>query len=458
MMTKKMSWEKLLSNKRLGDTNRKQHDPGRDHFQQDFDRIVFSSAFRRLQDKTQVFPLSESDYVRRRLTHSLETSCVGRSLGHMVGNAIIKKYNLGDKFAPSHFGSIVASACVAHDLGNPPFGHSGEDAIKQWFQNEDGSKYIKSFEGSKKEDFINYEGNAQGFRLLTRLMHAPNEGGMKLTCATLAAFMKYPRCSCVSIKSDLNVSSKKHGFFEAERKYFEEVADEVGLISRGERDAWWCRHPLAYLVEAADDICYGIVDLEDGVRLGHLPYQDAEAALLPICDDRSLIERLGKIYRDKEKIELLRAKSINALISQVVDVFIANEDDLLSGNFLVSLVSRITYSEYFKKVIEIDRSRIYTARPVIEIEAAGFDVISGLLSAFVGAVEDVAQNGEKASKRSQKIIQLVPGQFIGVGIKPNPDTDPYTRLLKITDFVSGMTDSYAVSLYKKITGISLPVG
>ncbi len=458
MTAEKMNWEKLLSNKRLGDMDRKKHDPGRDHFQQDYDRIVFSSAFRRLQDKTQVFPLSESDYVRRRLTHSLETSCVGRSLGLMVGNTIIKKYHLQNKFAPSHVGSIVASACVAHDLGNPPFGHSGEDAIRLWFH-EDGSKYIKEFKGDKKEDFLNYEGNAQGFRLLTRLMHAPEEGGMKLTCATLAAFMKYPRSSCISIKpsGSRDVSAKKHGFFEAERKYFEEVASEVGLISRGGGDAWWYRHPLAYLVEAADDICYGIVDLEDGVRLGHFPYLEAEAALLSICDD-SVKQRLKKIDDNKEKIELLRAKSINVLVSQVVDVFIANEEEILSGNYQASLIKSIKHSKYYDKVIEIDRSCIYTARPVIEIEVAGFDVISGLLSAFVAAVEDVAKNGEQASQRSQKIIQLVPKQFIGPGVEPVPDGDSYARLLKMTDFVSGMTDSYAVSLYKKITGISLPTG
>lgn len=455
-----MKWMKLLSNKRLGTVERNEHDYARDDFQRDFDRIVFSSAFRRLQDKTQVFPLSESDYIRKRLTHSLETSCVGRSLGHMVGKEIIEKYKLKN-LLPSHFGSIVASACVAHDIGNPPFGHSGEDAIQHWFAKGDsGSQYLKLLNPKHKNDFLQYEGNAQGFRLLTRLLHEHNKGGLQLTCATLGAFMKYPRASFTAKQSQeyKGVSAKKYGFFDSERLFFEEVAQETGLLRRRKGSVWWCRHPLAFLVEAADDICYRIIDFEDGYRLGHVSFRETEELLLLIDTSDNIKAKLQQILGGNEKIEYLRAKSINKLIHEACSIFMKHEENILKGLFDDNLINYVPQKTILDNIQRISKKHIYSARPVIEIEAAGFDVVGGLLDAFVGSIEDIAKRANKASKRSQKIRQLIPDQFVELSSAPASPEASYARLLKLVDFVSGMTDSYAVSLYKKITGISLPNG
>lgn len=449
-----MNWEKLLSSKRLrSNATISSPEIARDDFQRDFDRIVFSSAFRRLQDKTQVFPLAESDYIRKRLTHSLETSCVGRSLGSWVGDKIIKKYELKNIY-PFHFGTIVATACLAHDLGNPPFGHSGEDAIRTWFSGPKGHEYMKSVDTKiKKADLLKFEGNAQGFRLLTKLLYPQNDGGMQLTCATLAAFTKYPKSSHVNNQKKVHkgVSSKKHGYFESERSLFNEVASEVGLIPRI-TGYWWCRHPLAFLVEAADDICYRIIDFEDGWSLKYVSFEEVSGLLLETAgNDSKVKDKLDKIRGKKEKVEYLRAIAINELIKQVTDVFLEKEEEILAGNFDDSLIKYIPSKDHLKKIIDISKAQIYSARPVIEIEAAGFDVVDGLLSNFVNAIEENKRSGDKASSKSRKYIQLLPKQFW-----PSDDDDLYLRLLKISDFISGMTDSYAVSIFRKITGMSLP--
>ena len=260
-----MDWTQLLSNKRFGKTSASQVTPSRSPFHQDYDRVVFSSAFRRLQDKTQVFPLAKSDYVRTRLTHSLEASCVGRSLGMEVG---LRLKRLPKGVDTSGLGMIVSTACLAHDIGNPPFGHAGEQAISQWFRDK-GKEFLCPLTEQQKRDFLNFEGNAQGFRILTRLQHPGNNGGLQLTYATLSAFSKYPTSSIAVSKENGNssVARKKHGFFAADKQAFSQVAKTVGLIP-SDREESWCRHPLAFLVEAADDICYSIIDLEDGVRRG----------------------------------------------------------------------------------------------------------------------------------------------------------------------------------------------
>jgi dGTPase len=452
-----MQWQQLLSRARLGSREPPRASSARTDFQRDFDRVVFSSAFRRMQDKTQVFPLSKVDYVRTRLTHSLEASSIGRSLGTLVGEQVIARHQLRG-FESADFGSIVAAACLAHDIGNPPFGHSGEDAIRHWAHTGDyGERRVAMLQGSEREDFLSFEGNAQGFRIITRLQNPDNDGGLQLTCATLAAFTKYPRESWVGGSRFDGVSAKKQGFTAADRGAFETVAATVGLIARGNHHAMWCRHPLAFLVEAADDISYRVIDIEDGYRLGHFTYQEVLDLFWPMVSDQERQRpRLEHIRDPKDRVEFLRAKVINEVIRQVVGGFMDNEAAILAGRFDVPLLEELPLRGALDALIENARQRIYCAPEVVSIQAAGFQVVGDLLDRFTQVVDDVAHRGEQASPRSRMLIRLVPEQFIGP--ERVPTADPYRRLLLLTDFVSGMTDSYAVSLYKKVTGISLPGG
>ncbi len=450
-----MGWKALLTSARLGVTAaRESPNAGRSEFQRDFDRIIFSSAFRRLQDKTQVFPLAESDYVRTRLTHSLEASSVGRSLGTLVGAGLKSRYPEIDdlQVSPFDIGAIVAAACVAHDIGNPPFGHSGEDAIRLFFETHTtGADLLASLTEAQRADFLQFEGNAQGFRILTRLQSPDNIGGLPLTLATLGAFTKYPR-GARHYPTPESVSMRKHGFMAADEESFARVARGLGLAARA--DGIWRRHPLAYLVEAADDICYHVVDVEDAYRLGILSYRDVEGVLAGIINDPELPHRLASMGDDNGRIEYLRARSINTLVAQAAERFLAIEDRLRAGECDKPLLSEVTAASGMQALRDLGEQRIYMAPPVVEIEAAGFEVLAGLLAVFGGAIE--AQARGRVNTRDRMRLKLIPAQFLG----PNGDVDadPYRRLLRLTDFISGMTDSYAVSLYKKVTGISLPGG
>jgi dGTPase len=426
----------------------------RTDFQRDFDRIVFCSAFRRMQDKTQVFPLSRVDYVRTRLTHSLEASSIGRSLGTLVGEQIIARHRL-QGYEASDFGDICAAACLAHDIGNPPFGHSGEDAFRHWALRADyGRRRVDVLQGSEKEDFLSFEGNAQGFRILTRLQNPDNPGGLQLTCATLAAFAKYPRESFLGGGRFAGVSARKFGFMAADRVLFEQVAEAVGLIRRDPNFAVWCRHPLAFLVEAADDISYRVIDIEDGYRLGHIDLQTVMELFGAVIREPRQEARLSRIRDNKGKVEFMRAKVINEVIGQAMGCFLDHETEILSGRFDQTLMAHLPGREAMERLISIARERIYCAQEVVEIQAAGFQVIGDLLERFIQALDDLAEQGAAAPPQSRMLARLIPVQFKGSDGAPSPE--PYRRLLQLTDFVSGMTDSYAVSLYKKITGISLP--
>lgn len=452
-----MNWPQLLSRQRLGSLDAPTSNTTRTDFQRDFDRIVFSSAFRRMQDKTQVFPLSKIDYVRTRLTHSLEASSVGRSLGTLVGEQIIKRHGLGG-YEAADFGSVCAAACLAHDIGNPPFGHSGEDGFRHWAEHAGyGRPRVAALRGSAREDFTLFEGNAQGFRVITRLQNRDNPGGLQLTAATLGAFTKYPRESWLQSCRYEGVSAKKHGFFQQDREQFEALAETLGLVRRHPSDAIWCRHPLAFLVEAADDICYRVIDIEDGYRLGYLSFSEVMELFLPVVGDQpKQFQRLEKISGDKEKVEFLRAKVINSAIGQVRDCFLDLESDLLGGEFDQPLLQVIPSSSEMARLISVAERKIYCTPQVIEIEAAGFQVIGELLENLIQVLDDLAEKGQRATPRSRMTAFMIPEQF--VGIDREPSIDFYSRLLGLTDFVAGMTDSYAVSLYKKLTGISLPGG
>jgi len=455
-MVPKMTWGQLLSPARQGRPAERDVTVGRSVFQRDFDRIVYSSAFRRLQDKAQVFPLAKSDFVRTRLTHSLEVSCVGRSLGTELGLRLEAQKYLPDGISPGDIGSIVAAACLAHDIGNPPFGHTGESAIAEWFANtESGQAAISGLTPAQKSDFTKFEGNAQGFRILTRLQNAHNPG-LQLTSATLATFTKYPRGSYLQCVPLNGVSWKKYGFFDADKTCFGDIAEALRLTKRLVDEAVWVRHPLAYLVEAADDICYRVNDLEDGCRLKHVSAEQGKALLLAIFDAGAAPTKWKEIDTEEDQIGYLRAKAIGYLIDQSVTCFEEHSELILHGQLDKSLVDCIPSAEPLDRIIRISKEKIYKAREVLEIEAAGFQVLGGLLDVFLGATNDVSKNGLKqAAVRSQIVFHLLPAQFREpAGMPP----DQYQRILKVTDFISGMTDSFAVSLFKQLTGISLPTG
>ena len=454
----RMDWGRLITNDRLGRAEEGSPTRHRTDFQRDFDRIVFSSAFRRLQDKTQVFPLAESDYVRTRLTHSLEVSCVGRSLGTQVGEEVVAREGFAH-VDPGDFGAIVAAACLAHDIGNPPFGHSGEDAIRHWFAtSEVGQRALAPLTAAQRAEFEQFEGNAQGLRVVTRLQNPDNEGGLQLTYATLGAALKYPRPAHL-INPEAGVSAKKFGYFAAEAEPFTRVADRLGLLPRADGEGAYSRHPLAFLMEAADDISYQIVDFEDAFRLGLLSYEELYEHLRAIADDERLPVRLAQLSSDKERVEYLRARAINTLVEQTARVFLEHEAGILEGTFDAELKERIPAADALAEIEATSFQRIYNAKGVLEIDAAGFGVLGGLLETFYEPVRETAEaesagRPRSATPHSRTVAQLVPEQFLyedGERI-----TDPYLLLLHLTDFVSGMTDGYAVSLYKKLTGISLP--
>lgn len=439
-------WLTYLSPHRLG-AGEGVHTPDRSAFQQDYDRVVFTSAFRRLKDKTQVFPLAQSDYVRTRLTHSLEVSCVGRSLGAAVGRVIVERHALAPDVHASDFGAVVAAACLAHDIGNPPFGHAGEDAIREWFAGR--PELLAPLSAWEQEDLLRYEGNAQGFRTLTRLQSPSNPGGLQLTAAILATFTKYPGTSLTAGRLN-GRSAKKFGYFREEAPLFAELAQLVGLSPRLGPDGQpvagaWHRHPLAFLVEAADDICYLVVDFEDGVKQGCLQLAEAEELLLALAGGPDKATRLPRISDPKQRIEYLRAKAIGHMVEAAATIFLAQEREIIAGRFDEPLLDVSELAPALQRVEEVSKERIYQARQVMEVMAAGFEVIGGLLDAFVTAV--VTPTGA----RHRTLRTLLPPEYL----LPEGAT-PYQRLLRVADYVAGMTDSFAVSLYRRIKGIDLP--
>jgi len=440
-----MNWLQLLSYQRL---NQKSDlaESTRSAFEQDYDRIIFSHPFRRLQDKTQVHPLPEHDFVHTRLTHSLEVSCVGRSLGRRVGEVLIQRHKeLTEKFSSHDFGTVVASASLAHDLGNPPFGHSGEDGLSDFFLHHEGKKYKPHFSEQEWMDLTHFEGNAQGFRILNKQQYQ----GLRLTLATLGAFTKYPCASLIQSRDISKKSQKKFGFFKTEQELFNEMASQLGLTKNGENV--YTRHPLAFLVEAADDICYNIIDLEDGCRLGLVSVADTIDLMAGILKADFVPEKADRIKSVDEKIGVLRAMAIGKLINDAVDVFLQNETEILLGSFDQALTDLGSYKNELKAIIDISITKIYRARHVIEIEAAGFEVLPGLLEEFIKAAEHLVKKNQ--SSKYANLARLLPGETTAV-IQSNPE-NTYLHFREIIDFVSGMTDTHAISLYRKIRGYEI---
>ena len=443
-----MNWLQLLSHKRPGETKTVAHDQTRSRFEQDYDRIIFSHPFRKLQDKTQVFPLPEDDFVHTRLTHSLEVSVVGRSLAKNAGTYLLEKYpelvNAG--YSIHDFGGIVGAACLAHDLGNPPFGHSGEDSISSFFlTNKNGKAFQEKVSKKEWKDLTTFEGNAQGLRIL----NSKGNGGLKLTYATLGAFTKYPlSSSCTKEKG--RKSQKKFGYYQCNKDLFAEMAYEMGLVKLD--DAKWSRHPLAFLVEAADDICYHIIDLEDGCRLGLVPFNQVKSLLAEIIGESYSEEKVQKIESQNERLGTLRAMAIGQLIQECSDAFIENEPAMLDGSFDKDLTGLIPSAPAMKKIINLSIEKIYRSKLVLEKEAGGYEVIDNLIEAFATAV--YANKFDQPLPKHKSILRLLPEEY---EVQLNNADSVYEALQIVIDFISGLTDSHAVRLYKTIKGYRLPV-
>ncbi len=447
-MNTKMKWELLVNDKRFGLED--YHDPKknatRTDFRRDYDRLVFSSPFRRLQNKTQVFPLPGSIFVHNRLTHSMEVACVGKSMADNITVALRDKYrSMGE--ATEHFdhlGDIVAAACLAHDLGNPPFGHSGERAIGTFFSEGAGRDLRAQLTDSEWADLTHFEGNANALRVLTHQFKGRRKGGFAMTYSTLASIVKYPYESILSTKG-------KFGFFASEREDYARVAEELGILrlSADGKPLRFARHPLVYIVEAADDICYEVMDIEDAHKLKIIPTTEVIDAFLGFFDnDRKEHIRRGMEYVSdpNEKIAYLRSCVVGALVEQCARTFIDNEDAILEGRFEGSLLNGIRDLERqgYARCNELSWTKIYRSSEVVDIELAGNRIITFLLERLVEAVTHPELN------YSRLLLAKFPEQY--------DVTAPtlYGKLQAVLDHVSAMTDVYALDLYRKLNGTSLP--
>jgi dGTPase len=451
MSRDRMHWPSLLSHARLGGPPATGAGP-RSEFQRDFDRIVFSSAFRRLQDKTQVFPLAQNDYVRTRLTHSLEVASVGRSLGVLAGDHVLPQHPeiSAGAYTAADFGAIVAAACLAHDIGNPPFGHAGEAAIQTWFNSSElGRSILARLAPEERADFERFEGNAQTFRILARLGMPDNAGGMQLTCATLAAVAKYPRSAQLPFAAPAGISGKKHNFFHADRERFEAAAQATGLLRRDAHAYCWCRHPLAFLVEAADDISYCVIDVEDAFRAGEMRYAEIEPLYRGVVTDPAAWTKAAAIATDEKRVEYLGERTIHALVAEAARAFAAREEAMLSGEFDEELIAVIPHARALEAFRTLARERVYHSAVVLNLQSPGAAILGELLDGFVGAVEAAASGAPAPVARA--LLDFLPGQFLSAAGRPAADL--YARVLAITDFVSGMTDSYAVAMAAKLRAL-----
>ncbi|GAA4802908.1 deoxyguanosinetriphosphate triphosphohydrolase [Olivibacter ginsenosidimutans] len=445
-----MHWKKLLSAKRWGYEYReiKNEDLARSEFQRDYDRLIFSSPFRRLQNKTQVFPLPGSVFVHNRLTHSLEVASVGRSLGRIFYTKYKEAHSQVDEELPylQEIGNIVSSACLAHDLGNPAFGHSGESAISHYFLSGGGLGYKNQVSEEEWQDLIHFEGNANALRILTHQFNGKEAGGFALTYSTLAAIIKYPCAAINGNGKGKGLHRKKYGYFQPEMQSFVKIAAELGMEKEHDHPLIYKRHPLVYLVEAADDICYNIIDIEDAHRLGILTAHQVEELLIPLANDPNIVSRLAKIGDVDSRVSLLRAKAISTLIQECSTVFFQQEQAILNGDFEASLMDNIQpgLREVMQTIEKISVEKIYNAPSVVQIEVAGYKVMSGLLEEFVPAYLN------NSSSYDKKVIALIPNQY------KQQEQTAYEKIRSVLDFVSSMTDLYAVELFRKMKGISFP--
>lgn len=444
-----MEWKQLISNKRFGQEHKhaERHDD-RSEFKRDYDRLIFSSAFRRLQNKTQVFPLPGSIFVHNRLTHSLEVASVGMSIGNDISRRVIRKRPELKDTLVEEIGTIVSAACLAHDLGNPPFGHSGEKAIQTFFSEGPGQK-IKSMVSSEFwDDITHFEGNANAFRILTYRFKGRRQGGFVMTYSMLASIVKYPFASCLA------GNHGKFGFFASEAESYRKIADELGIFCKSApgEPLKYDRHPLVYMVEAADDICYEIMDIEDSHKLKILSFAETEHLLLSFFDEdiqQKIRQRIidEELTDENEKVVYMRASVIGKLENECVAAFLAHEEEILAGTFEGSLIDHISerQKKAYKECEKISYSKIYQSKPVLDIELSGYQIMATLMEVFIEAAVNPSRF------YSKQLLRRVSSQY------DIENENLEERIMAVIDYISGMTDIYALDIYQKINGISLPI-
>ena len=444
-----MEWKQLISNKRFGQEHKhaERHDD-RSEFKRDYDRLIFSSAFRRLQNKTQVFPLPGSIFVHNRLTHSLEVASVGMSIGNDISRRVIQKQpDLKDTLV-EEIGTIVSAACLAHDLGNPPFGHSGEKAIQTFFSEGPGQKIKPMVSSEFWDDITHFEGNANAFRILTHRFKGRRQGGFVMTYSMLASIVKYP------FASSLAGNHGKFGFFASEAESYKKIADELGISCKSapSEPLKYARHPLVYMVEAADDICYEIMDIEDSHKLKILSYAETENLLLSFFDEdiqQKIRQRIidEELTDENEKVVYMRASVIGKLENECVAAFLAHEEEILAGTFEGSLIDHISerQKKAYKECEKISYSKIYQSKPVLDIELSGYQIMATLMEVFIEAAVNPSRF------YSKQLLRRVSSQY------DIENENLEERIMAVLDYISGMTDIYALDIYQKINGISLPI-
>lgn len=444
-----MEWKQLISNKRFGQEHKhaERHDD-RSEFKRDYDRLIFSSAFRRLQNKTQVFPLPGSIFVHNRLTHSLEVASVGMSIGNDISRRVIQKRPELKDTLVEEIGTIVSAACLAHDLGNPPFGHSGEKAIQTFFSEGPGQK-IKSMVSSEFwDDITHFEGNANAFRILTHRFKGRRQGGFVMTYSMLASIVKYP------FASSLAGNHGKFGFFASEAESYRKIADELGIFCKSApgEPLKYARHPLVYMVEAADDICYEIMDIEDSHKLKILSFAETEHLLLSFFDEdiqQKIRQRIidEEMTDENEKVVYMRASVIGKLENECVAAFLAHEEEILAGTLEGSLIDHISerQKKAYKECEKISYSKIYQSKPVLDIELSGYQIMATLMEIFIEAAVNPSRF------YSKQLLRRVSSQY------DIENENLEERIMAVIDYISGMTDIYALDIYQKINGISLPI-
>lgn len=444
-----MEWKQLISNKRFGQEHKhaERHDD-RSEFKRDYDRLIFSSAFRRLQNKTQVFPLPGSIFVHNRLTHSLEVASVGMSIGNDISRRVIQKRPELKDTLVEEIGTIVSAACLAHDLGNPPFGHSGEKAIQTFFSEGPGQKIKPMVSSEFWDDITHFEGNANAFRILTHRFKGRRQGGFVMTYSMLASIVKYP------FASSLAGNHGKFGFFASEAESYRKIADELGIFCKSAPDEplKYARHPLVYMVEAADDICYEIMDIEDSHKLKILSFAETEHLLLSFFDEdiqQKIRQRIidEEMTDENEKVVYMRASVIGKLENECVAAFLAHEEEILAGTFEGSLIDHISerQKKAYKECEKISYSKIYQSKPVLDIELSGYQIMATLMEVFIEAAVNPSRF------YSKQLLRRVSSQY------DIENENLEERIMAVIDYISGMTDIYALDIYQKINGISLPI-
>ncbi|MDO4578974.1 MAG: deoxyguanosinetriphosphate triphosphohydrolase [Acinetobacter sp.] len=437
-----MRWLELLSTVRIG-SKKQSTEQARSPFHKDYDRIIFSQSFRQLNRKTQVHPLTQHDGIHTRLTHSLEVSCIGRSLGMLAAEKI--KDQLPPWITPADVGAIIQAACLAHDIGNPPFGHAGEYAIREWFDDASHTDFLKDLSPEQEADVRQFEGNAQGLRLLTKIDYHPHDGGMRLTYATLGAYLKYPWLSKTMASQGNRPASQraKFGCYQAEKDILKQIAEQLGLIEIGPYR--YCRHPLTYLLEAADDICYALIDLEDGIILNMLSYDEVEPIFLNLIGDYGMPEELSLDSTTwQQKIAALRGRVMKRLVDEVTSAFAKQHDQILSGQLKGTLLQYCSADIEIgiNRAKELARDKIFEHPQKAGLEIIAHQSLQSILDAFI----PLTTPHKTLSFKEQRLMAILQRSGAHFG------SDHYDNIMQVLDIISKFSDHQAYNLAQELQG------